>query len=159
MRSQRSQDALVREQIQGMMTLLEEQWRRLEEEIQRQWERWQQDDPQVAEDLQLLQSMPGVGWWTALTLRLFLPEWGQLDAKQGTALSGLAPMARDSGKKRGRRRIHGGRRRIRGALYMVAAAHLGFGFLRRALVRRKKIAIIHRRKSCFERQSRPCQGL
>ena len=120
MRYQRSQDAFVREQIQYMMTLLEEQLRRLEEEIQRQWERWQQDDPQVAEDLQLLQSMPGVGWWTALTLRLFLPEWGQLDAKQVAALSGLAPMARDSGKKRGRRRIYGGRRRIRGALYMVA---------------------------------------
>jgi len=119
-RYQRAQDGFVRQQIQEMIAVLEEQLEEVEEEIEEQWAAWEEAEPQVREDLELLQSVPGVGRWTALTLRLFMPELGHLDAKQVAALSGTAPMARDSGKRRGRRRIHGGRRRIRGALYMAA---------------------------------------
>ena len=120
LRLQRTQDPFLRDQMQQMVAFLTQQLQAVEEEIQRQLALWTQEDPQAAEDLTLLQSVPGVGLWTALTLRLFMPELGYLDAKQVAALSGTAPMARDSGKKRGKRRIREGRPRVRRALFMVA---------------------------------------
>jgi transposase len=55
-----------------------------------------------------------------------LPELGTLSHKQIAALVGLAPLNQDSGKKRGKRFIWGGRASVRGALYMatlVATRH------------------------------------
>lgn len=74
----------------------------------------------------LLQSAPGVGPTVSRTLLSSLPELGRLNHKQIAALVGLAPMARDSGRWRGRRRITGGRAPVRAALYMatlVATRH------------------------------------
>jgi transposase len=68
----------------------------------------------------LLQSTPGVGPTVSRTLLGALPELGTLTHKQIAALVGLAPMARDSGRWRGRRRITGGRAPVRAALYMAA---------------------------------------
>jgi transposase len=48
-----------------------------------------------------------------------MPELGTLSNKQISALCGLAPFNRDSGKTRGRRRIRGGRAPIRTVLYMA----------------------------------------
>lgn len=120
LRLRHTQDAYLRKHIQQHITHLEQQLQALEKEIQRQLDLWTQENPEAGEDLALLQSVPGVGLKTALTLRLFMPELGHLDAKQVAALSGTAPMARDSGKKRGKRRIRGGRRRIRRVLFMAA---------------------------------------
>lgn len=49
-----------------------------------------------------------------------MPELGQRSPKEIAALAGLAPFNVDSGQYRGKRRIHGGRRRVRQALYMAA---------------------------------------
>lgn len=68
----------------------------------------------------LLRSVPGVGLIGAATLIACLPELGQADEKQITALVGLAPFNRDSGQLRGRRAIWGGREHIRAVLYMCA---------------------------------------
>jgi len=119
MRLRQAQDAFVRAQIQAVIQLLEKQKAELEAEIRRQWQRWQEEVPQVADDVALLMSLPGVGFQTALELRVWMPELGTLRAKEVGALSGTAPQARDSGKRRGRRRIRDGRRRVRGALYMT----------------------------------------
>ncbi|MEJ2667877.1 MAG: IS110 family transposase [Deinococcales bacterium] len=67
----------------------------------------------------LLQSVPGIGPITALTLLAELPELGSVTAKQIAALVGVAPHNRDSGNKRGKRRVHGGRKSIRKVLYMA----------------------------------------
>ena len=48
-----------------------------------------------------------------------MPELGQLDRQKIAALAGLAPFNRDSGKKRGKRRIFGGRKGVRRVLYMA----------------------------------------
>ena len=56
----------------------------------------------------LLRSIPGVGDTTSATLLAKLPELGTLDRKGIAALAGLAPLANDSGKQRGRRVIWGG---------------------------------------------------
>lgn len=68
----------------------------------------------------LLRSVPGVGSKTSQTLLVLLPELGTLTPKQIAALVGVAPFNRDSGRLRGRRRIWGGRARVRTALYMAA---------------------------------------
>ena len=65
-------------------------------------------------------SVKGVGVLTAATLIAELPELGRLDGKSLTALVGLAPWSRDSGKQQGYRAIRGGRASVRKALYMAA---------------------------------------
>jgi transposase len=68
----------------------------------------------------LLQGVPGVGPVVARTLLADLPELGTLSGKQITALVGLAPVAHDSGTRRGKRHIAGGRASVRSALYLAA---------------------------------------
>jgi len=68
----------------------------------------------------LLKSMPGVGFITAVTMTANMPELGELNRQKIAALAGLAPYNRDSGKKRGKRRIFGGRQSIRRVMYMAA---------------------------------------
>ncbi len=68
----------------------------------------------------LLQSFKGIGPVVSLTLMAGLPELGTLDRWGIAALAGLAPYNRDSGMLRGKRRVWGGRGRVRAALYMAA---------------------------------------
>ena len=68
----------------------------------------------------LLTSMPGIGLSVASTLIGDLPELGSLSRRQIAALTGVAPMNRDSGTVRGKRRIRGGRAHSRTALYLSA---------------------------------------
>jgi transposase len=75
---------------------------------------------------QLLRSVPGVGPTLSITLLVDLPELGSLNRRQIAALVGVAPLNRDSGTFRGKRRVWGGRGQVRAALYMaalVAARH------------------------------------
>lgn len=67
-----------------------------------------------------LKSITGVGYVTAITITANMPELGQLNLQQIAALAGLAPFNRDSGKKRGKRRVFGGRQAVRRVLYMAA---------------------------------------
>lgn len=67
----------------------------------------------------LLQSVPGIGDATSRSLLALLPELGTLKKKQLAALVGVAPLNQDSGTMRGRRRVWGGRARVRAALYMA----------------------------------------
>lgn len=78
------------------------------------------ETPELRAAARLLESAPGVGPVTAATLIALMPELGQTSGKAVAALAGLAPMNRDSGESRGQRRISGGRRRVRRALYMAA---------------------------------------
>lgn len=74
----------------------------------------------LAAQLERLTSAPGVGPVTALTLIAHMPELGTRSPKRIASLAGLAPFNNDSGQKRGRRAIRGGRPRLRKALYMAA---------------------------------------
>lgn len=71
---------------------------------------------------QQLRSIPGFGPVAATTLIALMPELGSLSPKQAAALAGLAPFNVDSGQFRGSRKIRGGRKRVRDALYMAAVA-------------------------------------
>jgi transposase len=68
----------------------------------------------------LLQSVPGIGPVASSTVLASLPELGELDRRKISALVGVAPLNRDSGKSRGKRAIWGGRADVRAVLYMAA---------------------------------------
>jgi transposase len=77
-------------------------------------------EDELAAPAMLLQSMPGVGPVLTATLLAELPELGTLDRRQIASLVGVAPIAKDSGTKQGRRLIRGGRGAVRAPLYMAA---------------------------------------
>lgn len=89
-------------------------------------------DAQIAQDLAaepawqataaLVQTVPGVGFVTAATLVVGLPELGHLRHGQLAALVGVAPRNQDSGRRQGRRRTWGGRAGIRRTLYMATVS-------------------------------------
>jgi len=85
---------------------------------------------------EVLQSTPSIGPVTALTLIADLPELGQVDGQAIAALVGVAPMNRDSGKKRGKRRTQGGRAHVRSVLYMAALSASRFNPVIRAFYER-----------------------
>ena len=68
---------------------------------------------------EILTSVPGVGKVLAYTLLSELPELGKLNRKEIAALVGVAPMNRESGSYQGKRRIRGGRHRIRTVMFMA----------------------------------------
>ncbi|MCB8878576.1 IS110 family RNA-guided transposase [Acidisoma silvae] len=82
--------------------------------------------PLWRETADLLTSVPGVGPAMTRTLLFELPELGSLSRRRISALVGVAPMARDSGKMKGKRSIRGGRGAVRAKLFMatwVARTH------------------------------------
>ena len=68
----------------------------------------------------LLRSIPGVGAVTSQTILAKCPELGRLNRREIAKLTGVAPLADDSGKHRGKRFIWGGRADVRTILYMAA---------------------------------------
>lgn len=79
-----------------------------------------QSDDEWRGKAEILGSTPGVGKTTAATLIAELPELGQLNRQEISALVGLAPFNQDSGRFRGKRSICGGRKTVRNVLYMAA---------------------------------------
>jgi transposase len=79
-----------------------------------------QASPAWREKDELLQSIPGLGPVSSLTLLAALPELGSLEGGKIAALVGLAPFADDSGTRRGGRHVRGGRAAVRRILYLAA---------------------------------------
>ena len=63
----------------------------------------------------------GVAGRTVARLHAELPEIGTLSNKAIAKLAGLAPIANDSGKRKGKRPTRGGRAGVRSILFLVAA--------------------------------------
>jgi transposase len=74
----------------------------------------------LAQRLDLVLSVPGIGERTALALIIRLPELGQISREKAAALAGLAPFDDESGKHQGERHIGGGRARLRRSLFAAA---------------------------------------
>jgi transposase len=74
----------------------------------------------LAERLDLINSVDGIGLITAVAILVRMPEIGRLNREQAAALAGVAPYDDDSGQFVGVRHIEGGRKRLRGALYCAA---------------------------------------
>ena len=106
------------------------------------------DQAEWTEKKRILESAPGVGNTLIYTLLADLPELGSLNKKQVASLTGVAPINRDSGKLRGKRRIHGGRASVRTVLYMATLCATQHNPVIRAFYKRlvdqgkhKKVAI------------------
>lgn len=74
----------------------------------------------------LLRSAPSIGPGTARVLLAELPELGSPNRHQISKLVGVAPLAHDSGKWKGKRFCSGGRAGVRTALYMAVLSGLRF---------------------------------
>jgi transposase len=93
---------------------------------------------EALEEDKILQSEKGIGDQTSALLIGSLPELGRVDNRQIAKLVGLAPMAHDSGKMKGKRKIRGGRDRVRSALYMAAISAIKSNLKVRDFYRRLK---------------------
>jgi len=112
----------VRDSIEEHVDWMEERIERLETEIKvciGSKPEWQQR-------AEIIDSVPGVGIVTATTMVAELPELGQLNRQEIASLVGLAPFNKDSGPKKGKRRIFGGRSGIRRTLYMAALSAIRY---------------------------------
>jgi len=76
-------------------------------------------NPEWRQKYELLETTPGIGNTTAISLVAGFAELGKLNRHQIAALAGVAPLNRDSGAMRGKRMVWGGRPRVRRALYMA----------------------------------------
>jgi transposase len=106
----------IRKDIQSVIGLLERRVIKLDQRIDAAIGA----DPEKAENRARLVNVPSIGPAVARTLIVDLPELGSLRRREIASLVGLAPFARDSGKKSGYRRIRAGRSAPRTALYLAA---------------------------------------
>lgn len=93
---------------------------RLLTKIDQQLDALVRSEPLLWQRYEKLTTVSGVGRVTALALLAGMPELGSLSRAAVAALSGTAPLNRDSGQRRGARITWGGRSQVRSALYMAA---------------------------------------
>jgi transposase len=77
-------------------------------------------DEELATTADILRSVPEIGPVASTMLIAEMPELGQITGEQAAALTGLAPIAHDSGAMRGKRAIGGGRRLLRHVMFQAA---------------------------------------
>ena len=105
--------------------------------------------PERQAKLRCMCSFIGVGDVTAVTLLTEMPELGNESREHIAALAGVAPINRDSGKMKGKRRTYGGRARVRRTLYLAALSASKHNPIIRAFYERllaagkeKKVALV-----------------
>jgi len=106
----------VQKSIQQLLNSLQKQIALVEKQIH---DLLSSDDDWRAR-AQLLETVPGIGPGNSAMLVVELPELGELNRQEISALVGVAPYPNDSGDFRGPRSIRGGRSRVRSMLYMAA---------------------------------------
>jgi transposase len=74
----------------------------------------------LAERLDLIVSVDGVGLRTAVAILVRMPEIGRVTREHAASLAGLAPFDDDSADRIGARHIRDGRARLRASLYAAA---------------------------------------
>lgn len=110
------QPKLAREQAKKLLRLIEQQV----EDLDRAVADLIDGDDEFKRKSEIITSVPGVSTGTASQLLADLPEIGQLSRQSIAKLAGVAPLANDSGPRRGQRSIQGGRGPVRNTLYMAA---------------------------------------
>lgn len=135
--------AKVRPSIEAMIESIKHQLDQIERQMQAHVARHHEELDRV------LRSASGIGPIASATLIAELPELGRLSSARIGAMAGVAPLARDSGQKNGRRWIQGGRFEVRRVLYMATLTAIRTNPLIRAFYLRlvaagkiKKVAIV-----------------
>ena len=101
--------------IKPVLTLFKNQIKKIEDKLVKLIE----SCPDYQAKNIILQSMKGIGKIAAASLISNLPELGYMTNKQASALVGVAPINRESGRFKGMRKIQGGRHQVRTVLYMA----------------------------------------
>lgn len=114
-------DPLIQRDILAHIQYLERQLSKIEEKIKKII----QSDEKMKQKEKILRTVKGVGPVTSAVMLSDLEELGQVSNRKITALVGLAPFPKDTGKSTKKRFICGGRSAVRHILYMAAltAAH------------------------------------
>lgn len=111
-----TQDQWIRRNILQHIRILQASQAKVEAEI----EAVIQEHDDLRDQAARMRNIKGIGPVVSATLIAQLPELGQLDRRRIAALAGLAPHANDSGHRRGKRSIWGGRDALRRSLYLAA---------------------------------------
>lgn len=129
--------------IQMLIKVLKTQLERLDRDIGRHM------DDHFKDKIDLIKQIKGVGDNTQAVLVAMLPELGRLSNREISKLVGVAPLACESGKFKGRRTTWGGRAAVRSALYMATLSAIRWEPKLKAFYERlvaagklKKVAIV-----------------
>lgn len=114
----------AKKSIETVLKTLEKELNKINRALEEVIER----DSQLSNKNALLKSIKGVGPTVAAGIIAELPEIGNINARQISALAGLAPFNRDSGTLRGKRCIWGGRASVRRPLYMATLVAMRFNW-------------------------------
>jgi transposase len=114
--AEQQQPRLAKSQAKQLLRLIDQQI----QDIDRAIAELVEDNDDWKRKSEIITSIPGVSTGTANQILADLPELGDLSRQRIAKLSGLAPLANDSGPRRGQRSIQGGRQSVRSALYMGA---------------------------------------
>jgi len=114
-RFRQTNNLLVRERIKRHIKFLEEEKGQLEREM----DKVIQDESDFVRIAQVIKSVKGLGKITVFCLLSELPELGKVDSNSLSALVGVAPFNNDSGNRRGKRQIWGGRSIVREKLFIA----------------------------------------
>lgn len=131
--------------IKPILTAIKNQLNKVDDKLLKLME----SSPEYKAKYDIIESFPGVGNVVALNLISNMPELGLITNKEAAALVGVAPINKESGAYKGKRRIRGGRHQIRTVMFMAAMSAMQCNPLIKALYERlvatgkpKKVAII-----------------
>lgn len=116
--------------IRSVLKLLERQLERIDRDIDDHLDR------HFKPQRELLDTVKGIGTVSILTLMAVMPELGHLGRRQIAKLAGVAPLAHDSGRRQGQRRIWGGRAEVRAVLFMAVRSAVRWNPVIRAFFER-----------------------
>ena len=114
-RLKRTASGDVRQRIERHLGFLAHELDDIDDDLRRQVEK----TPAWQADVELYSTVPGIGRTLATSVVAQLPELGHLSGRKISKLVGIAPLADDSGKRHGKRRIWGGRSSVRRSLYLA----------------------------------------
>jgi transposase len=123
----------ARRAIDAVLSTLDKQIAALDRRVRKLIE---SDPDDLGDGDRRLQSVPGVGPALSSTLLAELGELGTIDRQRIASLVGVAPFNRDSGSRRGKRAIRGGRTAVRCTLYMNAITAIRFNPVLKAFAQR-----------------------
>jgi transposase len=135
-RSEHYADAFSKKQSRQLLAFLEKQIDLCDQQLA---ELIAQNE-ELQKKAQRLDDIPGVGPTTAAIILAEMPELGRLSSQAASALAGLAPYNDDSGTHSGPRRIYGGRKTVRCALYMAALSAVRHDRILKAFYLRLRLA-------------------
>lgn len=96
------------------------------------------NNPSMRNKVERFTKVGGVGEVTAISILTGLPEIGRLSDSKLNRLAGIAPEEKSSGTKEWQRRIWGGRKDVRNALYMATTAGLQWNSILNDYYRKKR---------------------